>query len=57
MGNLYLDGGEPIHQKGSGQASAETCEEVQHVQQEMDGVNFLRYEAMDKAMEMLQSLF
>ena len=57
MDNLYLDGEEPIHEKGSGEGSAETGEEVQNVQQEINGVNILRYEAMDKAMGMLPEPF
>ena len=38
-------------------ASAEAGEEVQPLQHEIDGVNVLRYQAMDKAMEMLPEPF
>ena len=56
MSNLYLDGEEPAQENGASAASAEAGD-VQHVQHEMDGVNVLRYESMDKAMEMLQEPF
>ena len=57
MGSLYLDGEEPTQENGASAASAEAGEEVQPLQHEIDGVNVLRYQAMDKAMEMLPEPF
>ena len=42
---------------GAGAASAEADEEVQHVQHELDGINVLRYEAMDQIMDLLPEPF
>ena len=57
MGNLFLDSEEQPTEGGAGAASAEADEEMQHVQHEIDGINVLRYEAMDQVMEMLPKPF